>query len=210
MTVIGSRLATLEDPFNVFPLESVSRQLTALIDESDERIAGRAGWWGVSPKYRSVEDEHDLEVVRLLVGSAFVLGQSVITQTVSIVTGLRSLVGDPSWLPLGRTSIMSTEAAIHAATGLSEIVLVDAVANYFKHHYEWPSNWVGASEAQRRTIDTVLKLGLVPAREDNLGVALQNLGMRADNMTRMGTAIQEWRERLAESLRRQLDNHGFV
>jgi hypothetical protein len=104
---------------------------------------------------------------------------------------------------------MSMEAIIHPATGLSRIALFDAVANYFKHHYEWPSNWSGPAGAQQRTIDMVLKLGLVPEGEDNLRVALQNLGMNINNMSLMGSEIQEWRERLAKGLRKQLHSHGF-
>ena len=209
MTEISVLLSTLEDPFNMFPLESVSRQLEGLVVDRDYQISERAGWWGVSPKYRSVEDEHDLEAVRLLIGSAFVLGQAAITQTVSIVTRFHNLAGDPSWLPNGKTNIMSTEANIHPATGLSEIALIDAVANYFKHHYEWPSDWSGAAETQQRTIDLVLKLGLIPEVEDNLRVALENLGMSANNMWLMGRIIQEWRERLADSLRKQIQYHGL-
>ena len=209
MTTIGALLSTLEDPFSIFPLEEVSRELEELIDDKDNRIAERAGWWGVSPKYRSVEDEHDLEVVRLFIGSTFVLGQTVITQTVSIATKLRNLAGDPSWLPSGKAHIMATEAIIHPATGLSKIALFDAVANYFKHHYEWPSNWSGAAEAQQRTINMLLKLGFVPESEENLHVALRNLGLSINKMSLMGSEIQEWRERLATSFRKQLYDHGF-
>jgi hypothetical protein len=207
VTVISALLSRLEDPFNIFPLEAVSRQLEKLVDDTDERMAERAGWWGVSPKYRSVEDEHDLEVVWFLIGSVFVLGQTAITQTVSIVTRLRNLAGDPSWLPDGKAQIMLMNAIIHPATGLSKIALYDAVANYFKHHYEWPPTWIGAVRAQQRTIDMVLKLGLVPESEENLHVALRNLEMNVNGMSQMGRDIQEWRERLAESLREQLHNH---
>ena len=210
MTAIAALLSTLEDPFNMFPLESVSRQLEALVDDRDHQLVERAGWWGWSPKYRSVEDEHDLEVVNLLVGSVFVLGQAAITQTVSIVIKLRNLAGNALWFPSGKAEIMSMEAIIHPATGLSEIALLDAVANYFKHHYEWPSNWSGATEAQQRTIDIVLKLGLIPDGEDNLRVALQNLGMNSKNMWLLGRAIQEWRERLAERFRTQFGDHGLA
>jgi len=191
------------------PLEAISRQLETLVNDRDNRVAERAGWWGVAPKYRSVEDEHDLEVVGLLVGSGFVLGQTAIIQTVSVVRKLRKLAGNPSWLPNGKASIMSMEAAIHPATGLSKIILFDAVANYFKHHHEWPPDWRGAAGAQQRTIDVVLRLGLVPEGEDNLRVALQNLGMNTNNMSLMVGDIRDWRERLAKNLRKQLHNHGL-
>jgi hypothetical protein len=210
MTAIRALLDNLEDPFNMFPLEAVSRQLSKLIDSAEERRASRSGWWGVSPKYRSVEDEHDLEVVRLLIGSCFVLGQAAITQSVSIATKVRALAGDPTWLPNGKAAIVATQSVINPATAVSEIAVFDAVANYFKHHYEWPSGWSGsASVAQQRTIDIVVKLGLVPGGEDNLHLALQGLGMNAKDMTPLGRAIQGWRERVAEDFRQQLDAHGL-
>lgn len=211
MSEISGLLSTLEDPFVLFPLQSVSKQLETLLGEADDQIAGRAGWWGVSPKYRTVEDEHDLEVIRLLIGSAFVLGQVAITQTVSIVTRLRVLTREPSWLPSGRANILKLEAVIHPKTNLSEIFLFDAVANYFKHHYEWPSDWVrAATPQQQRTIDVVSNLGLAPEGEDNLYTALQNLGIKANNVSLIGISIQNWRERLAENLRKQIYNHGFA
>ena len=58
----------LEDPFEMFALVHVLRSLGALADESESSRAERAGWWGVSPKYYSVEDEHDIEVVEHLIG----------------------------------------------------------------------------------------------------------------------------------------------
>jgi hypothetical protein len=75
----------LEDPFEMFALMQVLRSLGALTDEAEAKRAGRAGWWGVSPKYYSVEDEHDIEVVEHLIGSAFVLAQTSITQAVSVL-----------------------------------------------------------------------------------------------------------------------------
>jgi hypothetical protein len=202
MASIETLLSTLEDPFNLFPLESASRQVSSLVSSANELLSSRAGWWGGSPRYRSVEDEHALEVVRLLVGSTFVLGQAAITQTVSIVSKIRELAGCAPWLPAGKTALMNTEAVIHTATGLSEIVLFDAVANYVKHHYEWPKNWSGASVGiQQRTIDAVVRLGFVPDSEENLDVALKSLGISAEDMSPLGRNIQGWRERLAASFR---------
>ena len=104
-------LEILKDPFATFPMHSVSRELAGLINESDEGRLGRAGPWGVSSKFYSVEDEHDIEVVHLLIGSAFVLGQVTITQTVSVVTKMDELAGKPSWIPRGRRAIMNAGAA---------------------------------------------------------------------------------------------------
>jgi hypothetical protein len=53
--------------------------------ESESSRSERAGWLGVSPKYYSVKDEHDIEVVERLIGSAFVPAQTAITPAVTIL-----------------------------------------------------------------------------------------------------------------------------
>jgi hypothetical protein len=210
VTEIGLLLYLLDDPFNMFPLESVCKQLGNLVDDTNNFMYERRDLWSSSsPKYRSVQDEHDLEVVNLFIGSAFVLGQTAITQTVSIVRRLYNLAGEPEWLPKKKTDMMSMGAIIHPETGLSKIIIYDAVANYFKHHYEWLNDWSNATAAQQQAIDVALKLGLKPGNDDNLHVALNSLDMKVENMSLMGHEIQEWREHLGEKLKKQLQNHGL-
>jgi hypothetical protein len=211
MSNIRSLLDHLKDPFEMFPVQSVSRSVADLIQASEQsRIERVDPLKSASAKYHTVEDEHDIAVVDLLIGSAFVLGQAAITQAVSIVTKICDLAAKPSWLPHGKAALMSAEAGEHHKTGLSEIVLIDAVANYFKHHYEWPDNWIDASPRQQPTIDLVLKLGLSPDRNDNLDTAVQELGMSTRDMTPLSVLVQEWRQRLAAYCRDQMIKHGVA
>jgi hypothetical protein len=99
---------------------------------------------------------------------------------------------------------MRTAASMHAVTGESKVVLIDAVANYFKHHHEWPTTWTGASRHQQRTIDIVRKLGLSPHYEDNVGVALREFGLAVNDLRPLATTVQAWREGLAEFIRTRL------
>jgi hypothetical protein len=137
-----------------------------------------------------------------------VLGQAAITQAVSIAAKINDLAERPAWLPQGKAVLMSTEAPVHEGSGLSRIVLIDAVANYFKHHYEWPDEWVGPSRAQT-TIDAVRTLGMEPNNEYNLSRAVQALGMTETDLTPMSATIQVWRQRLATHIRGQLASHGL-
>jgi hypothetical protein len=93
----------------------------------------RNGPYGVSEKFRFVEDEHDVAIGQLFIASAFVLGQAAITQAISIATRVREIAGEPSTLPQRKPAIMATEAPLHQESGLSEIAIVDAVADHFKH-----------------------------------------------------------------------------
>jgi hypothetical protein len=194
----------MEDPFNLFPLQTVSAQLSKLVDRSESALADRAGWYGVSSKYRSIEDEHDLEVVQLLAGAAFVLGQAAIVEAISIATKIRELAGDPPWLPRDKSGLMRTAASIHAVTRESKITLINAIANYFKHHYEWPATWTGAPPRQQRTIDIVRKFGFSPQYEDNIEIALRGFGLAVNDLQPLATTVQSWREGLAEFIRTRL------
>lgn len=212
MTRVSALLSSLEDPFQMFPLEAVSAYLTELVSDSHERIAEQSEWWGVSRKYYSVEQEHHLEKISLLIGSVFVLGQAALTEAVAIVRSLRAMAGEPPWLPASRDEILQIGSTIHAATGLSEIVLIDAVANYFKHHHEWPKDWAaeGAKGLERRTIEFVLALGFTPGdHQNNLEAALHGLGVNSSTMGSLASKIQRWRETLAQSIRSDLHDHGF-
>jgi len=61
----------------------VLKSMGALADKSDSRSADCTGWG--APRYCSVEDEHDIDVVEDHIGSAFVLAQTSTTQAVSIL-----------------------------------------------------------------------------------------------------------------------------
>src|ERR1035438_2103365 len=111
------------------------------------------------PKYYTVEDEHDIEVAEHFIGSAFVLGQATITQTVSLVKRMHEDAGKPSWIPSEKGKIMDTASPIHVETGLSKIAIINAVANYYKHRYEWWDDWSGPSN-RSETINIAVQLGL--------------------------------------------------
>ena len=69
-------LDQLEDPFTLFPIESVAGTLFEAVDVAEMRIADIMGSWEVARKFWSVEAEHYHEEVGLLVGAIFVLGQA--------------------------------------------------------------------------------------------------------------------------------------
>lgn len=213
MTHPGYFLAKIEDPFEMFPLESVASSLADLAASSYESIAERSGWWGVSRKYYSVEQEHHMEMISLLIGSGFVLAQVAITQTAALAKKLSQHVGKPKWLPHHRGDILQTAATFHVTTRLSDLVIIDAVANYFKHHHEWPLDWNldDVKEGPRSTIQIAQALGFSPKNhEGNLQIALGSLGLSERSMRSLASGIQEWRERLAEFLRERLCENGLV
>ncbi len=201
----GWLLDQLEDPFTMFPVESVADTLFEAVDEAERGKWERIGPWegSVARKYWSVEQEHCHEVMGLLVGAIFVLGQAAITQTVSILTELRRHPEARNVIPKKKASKLIAHAATEDNTNLSKIVIVDAVSNYFKHVYEWPEQWsnVRTKDSGAETINIVLQLGMEPGQmTDNLLLAADRLGLCQSNPRALARSIQEWREGWARAL----------
>ena len=187
----------------MFPVETVADTLFEAVDDAETRKAERTGPWGVARKFWSVEEEHYHEEVGLLVGSIFVLGQAAITQTVSLLGELRKHEQAKAVIPEDAPGKLASHAENEVQTGLSKIVLVNAVANYFKHVYEWPEHWdvALAKRAQAKTIAIVLQLGMSPGEmTDNLLLAADRLGLCQSNPRAVAGIIQQWRERCARVL----------
>jgi hypothetical protein len=210
---VGWLLSMLEDPFEIFPLQSVGETLARSVAVSEEALYSNMGPWGVSRKYWTVEEEHHQAEISLLVGAAFVLGQLALTQSVAIVQRIRRGIHDATGIPEQRASILTWHADIHSRTGFSELLIIDACANYFKHQHEWPADWdvTDGTPFQQRTIAIVRRLSLSPGDvADNLHTALQSINIRTDRIGLMGDKIQAWRERVAACLRQLLSEQDDV
>ena len=133
--------------------------------------------------------------MELLIGSVFVLGQAAITQAVSLVKRMHEVAGEPAWIPSDKESIMALESPIHAGTGLQKILIINAVANYFKHRHEWWDDWTGPKHSLK-TIQIVSKLGLGPKGYHNLEHALRELEVYLPDMAPLAQLVVTWREQL--------------
>ena len=77
-------LDELQDPFVMFPFESVAQTINKALENSGELLADRMGPYGVARKFWDVPTELIHTEIGLLIGTAFELGQIVISQTVGI------------------------------------------------------------------------------------------------------------------------------
>jgi hypothetical protein len=196
-------LDKLEDPFTMFPVESVVHTLLDAVEEAETQKAEHMGPWGVARKFWSVDEEQCHDKIGLLVGSLFVLGQASVTQTVAILTELRKHAEAQSVIPESKAMKLATHAPIDSETKLSKIVIVNAVSNYFKHVYEWPDQWdiAPAYGSQAETIGILIQLGMRPGEmTDNLLRSANLLGLLHSNPRAIARSIQEWREAWARVL----------
>jgi hypothetical protein len=203
-------LDRLEDPFETFSMQQVTCSLGSLAVECEQGRFNRAGPSGTPPpKYYSVEDEHDIEVVEHLIGVAFVLGQATITQTVSLVKRLHQEANKPDWIASKKDDIMSMASPFHAASGLSKIAIVDAVADYYKHRDQWTDqDWTGP-EIKNKTIRKAISLGLGPKGYHNMEFALRQLDVCLDDMSPLADLVVRWRSDLAHQIRVNVRANGI-
>lgn len=195
-------LDRIEDPFETFSMQEVIRSFGKLAEESEQSRFDRAGPWGTpSPKYYSVEDEHNIEVVEHLIGVAFVLGQATITQAVSLVKRMHREANAPDWIPFKKDDIINAASPIHTESGLGKITIVDAVADYYKHRDEWTDqDWAGP-DIKNRTILKAVSLGLGQKGHHNMERALRQLDVFVSDMSPLADLVVKWRSDLAQQIR---------
>jgi hypothetical protein len=130
----------MRDPFALFPLKLVAASIGHSIDEAENKAYAQMGLYGVPRSLYSVEEELHLEAITPLLGAAFVLSQTTITQVIALARRIHRLMDEPDWLRVGKVELMRIGSEVHTATQRPVIEIVDAVANYFKHREEWPDD----------------------------------------------------------------------
>jgi hypothetical protein len=200
-------LDKLEDPFTMFPMQGAADALYAAVSDAEAgQIECTSPFEAAARKFWSVEKEYYHEKVGLLIGALFVLGQAAITQTESVLNQLRRLPSGQRAIPDTKEGKLRQYAALEGRTELSEIVIINAVSNYFKHGYAWPEDWNlvarNGSKREADTIEIVRKLGMDPKSEmtDNLLHVAERLGLGPDNPRALTSSIQDWRESWARTL----------
>lgn len=204
---IGWLLEKLEDPFEMFALQSVEERMRDIRSATDEQLADHLGWNSPPRGYWDVESEHLHEMIGHLLGASFVLAQAALTQTVSIISRLHDLNAPVASLPRSRQEILQFEAPIDPDTSLSKLEIIDTAANYFKHHYEWPSDWPNTAHSEARqkvgqlkTIQNAVRIGMrLDDHTENLHRAL-SLASLENQDHGLTSVIQKWRRRLARKL----------
>src|SRR5258708_16142607 len=161
---------------------------------------------------QSEEQEHvlgaivhdDCAYIEDLLGPAFVACQTYITRVVSRTKELYRLTqregkplpgGDPS-----KKALLQAGSPRLAGTAVTKVQVIDAFANYFKHHEEWPAvDWKDLPDREKATADVIHAAG---AQENSTGVfrsgarVLDNPAL--DNLEAFAEAVVAWRGNVAQ------------
>jgi hypothetical protein len=187
----------LHDPFVMMPMQSAAVSLNQALSEVESHFNERT--YGVSRKYWDVPMELLHEEKGFIIGNAFVLAQVAIAQAVAIFGRLRKHCNNCGVFPDKKEAILNFESETTLHSGLSEIIVIESVANYFKHQHEWPEDWdeSAAIGIQKNTLRVVMRIGMTPRDlTDNMAIALSDLNS-TDDLASIAYKVQLWRERLA-------------
>ncbi|MCI0453176.1 MAG: hypothetical protein L0Z51_12465 [Candidatus Latescibacteria bacterium] len=161
--------------------------------------------------------EHESRVEEALLGASFVVAQVYISWVISEIVMLHNLATnrhvDLKTTNKSKAAIMTVGSApavwSKQDSGYSQIQVVDAFANYFKHRDEWPSSWSELGDHQRRTACIIKSVGAVEGPNDNMRIGAQALKL-GDDLAILGELLENWRKDLIGRYRAELAENGLL
>lgn len=160
-----------------------------------------------------VDDE--CAVVENVIGAAFVASQAELTATISHVMRLHaraSADGHVLTTSDGRKSgILRLGNVLRAGIPYSDVEVINAFANYFKHHDEWDIRWDTLTGLSKQTADTITAFGATAGSTGNLRQGIRALGV-ADTreLVRLSEFIERWRQTILQGYESELRRIGLL
>lgn len=168
--------------------------------------------------YESITDydadaiiDEETDVIENLLGTAFVVCQTYISSVISRVRILHRLykkehngaeltttsITKPDILAFGSSSVGSSD--------FSEVQVIDAFANYFKHRAEWVRVWDKLPKKDAYTARIIGAVGASRGSTGNLRTGAKVLGNEVySNMDVFVGILQRWRQNLYNGYREEL------
>lgn len=205
----------LLEPEVVF--STLTRSLTIVgqaIAQCDQVIDGARSSGDVD--YIEIVTDEEVELIESLLGTAFVICQTNITCVVSRIYGLHSFFQKKEGRSLGalgnsRKALMKQCSDRLPESPYSYVEIIDAFANYFKHHDEWPRDWTYLSGHQVNTRDIISACGAVSGSTENLRLGAKALGnSQYDAVLLFAEKLEVWRAHLSRTYDDELRREGVI
>lgn len=143
--------------------------------------------------------------VDALRGSAFVICQAAITSIVSRVKALHEYARccgvSLSSVPNNKAQLLAFRSAPIPSTTVTQIEAIEALANYFKHHDEWPAGWINPDARSRPTIAILQTLGF---QYGNPSILADAAAMFQSNLFALANAVNEWHGAIVNELKKEV------
>jgi len=157
----------------------------------------------------------EIWMVENLLGASFVLCQSYITLVISRIMALHRscnlLTTDDSKADISKADIMKLGSPLLLQTGYSQVQIIDAFANYFKHHEEWDKPWEQLPGRSARTVQILFAVGASQFSTGNFRIAAKKLGNYSyDNLQVFSRILQDWSQAVYERYNLELQVNGLL
>jgi hypothetical protein len=164
--------------------------------------------------------DEECDVIEDLLGTAFVVCQTDISSVVSSVKILHSLYkkeheGEAlETTPDKKREIMAFGSLPVASSEFSEVQVIDAFANYFKHREDeaWViGDWDKLQGRSFCTVQTIRAVGASWGSTGNLRTGAKVLGNETyTNMSVFVDILQRWRQNLYNGYREELESKNLI
>jgi hypothetical protein len=164
--------------------------------------------------FDSIVDE-ETSIVEELLGAAFVVCQSYITSIVSSFIKLHKHAETDN-LQLSVTSgqrkiLLKTGSVNVAESEYTEIQIIDAFANYYKHCDQWPLDWNRARGQSKDTIEVIQSVGAQSGSSGNMRTGAKALGCSMyNNLDSLLDKITQWKGELIKQYQAELKGFGVL
>jgi hypothetical protein len=167
-------------------------------------------------------DDDTLCYIESLVGTAFVVSQTAIAQTVAAVKKLSKHCTKAHNVQLSspqeKSKLLALDTQTVPGTTFKKIELVDAFANYFKHGDEWKGSWVNAQRFEKEngkqsagTLAKIQALGAEQFSNGNCRRAAQLLGAPSlSDLDYFARIILDWRQEVRAVYEAELHSKGLL
>jgi hypothetical protein len=160
-----------------------------------------------------VDDE--CAVVENVIGAAFVASQAELTATISHVMRLHtraSADGHVLTTSDGKKSgILRLGNAVRPGIPYSDVEVINAFANYFKHHDEWNNPWTNLTGLSKQTADTIIVFGAAEGSTGNLRQGIRALGVANNReLVRLSEFLERWRQTIVQRYELELQRIGLL
>ncbi len=165
------------------------------------------------PDYVEAMTDMHCEIIEEVLGAAFVCCQTLINRHCASVERIHS-IPQPG-ITLTTTSAKRKDVLAYGTPWRSSpytaVQILNGIANYWKHHAEWPADWKSTDRAQKATIDIVRSAGLKPSSSGNLrrGAAFLDNPDYHD-VQRFHVFVHEWSRQLHDSYETELKTRGLL
>lgn len=194
-------------------LEPIGQELTEAYDyvEALEPPEDAEEQWAFESHIEQKCDE-----VEGLLSVAFVIAQSHITQVASrairVLEAAQYAGVSLQQVPQSKEGFLKTCSASVKDTGYTEVQVINAFANFFKHHEEWVGAWEKLENKQAlNTAKVIMAVGAKQGSSAPFRTGAEAVGNGTyKNVGAFVGIIREWRKQLASKLEAAAGSAGLL